>query len=106
MKNDGSFKKNNKVPNPAKVKISTTTKKAAKVTNDSISPSARASKERKQADIEKFKQTQSKFIDPSSLGDVIARLGSGFSFGEKAIMEEGGIRMASIFASTDMEALV
>ncbi|KAL4493106.1 hypothetical protein ABPG72_003191 [Tetrahymena utriculariae] len=45
-------------------------------------------------------------VDISLLGDVVAKLGTGFSFGEKAIMEEGGIRMASIYPNQDTEALV
>lgn len=48
----------------------------------------------------------SHYLDPANLGDIIARIGCGLSFGEKAIMEEGGRRMASIFASQDTETLV
>ncbi|EAR94181.2 hypothetical protein TTHERM_00522480 (macronuclear) [Tetrahymena thermophila SB210] len=54
----------------------------------------------------KIKRDMSICIDISQLGDVVAKLGTGFSFGEKAIMEEGGIRMASIYANQDTEALV
>lgn len=44
--------------------------------------------------------------DPHNIGDIVARLGNGFAFGEKAIQEEGGIRMASILTLQDCEALV
>ncbi|KAL4472155.1 hypothetical protein ABPG73_004844 [Tetrahymena malaccensis] len=54
----------------------------------------------------KIKRDMSICVDISLLGDVVAKLGTGFSFGEKAIMEEGGIRMASIYANQDTEALV
>lgn len=40
------------------------------------------------------------------LGEIIAKLDCGFSFGEKAIMEEGGTRMASVFSSLETESLV